>query len=83
MNNLTGNMGINLSNEIDVVANSFSVIQGNEITNILDLIGTSIGASEVYTRTQTDAKLALKQNTLNWLHGDSDGKNTISTGQGL
>ena len=79
----SGNMGINLSNEINVIANSFSVIQGNEIKNILDLIGTATGSVDAYTKTQTDNKLALKQDTVNWLSGDSSNKNTISTGQGL
>ena len=35
--------GINLSNQTNVVANSYSVIQGNEIVNLLDLIGTGGG----------------------------------------
>ena len=37
--------GINLSNQTNVVANSYSVIQGNEITNLLDLIGTGGGGA--------------------------------------
>ena len=77
------NDGFNLSNTNDVVANSFSVIQGNEITNLLDLIEAAGESIDAYTKTQTDNKLALKQNTLNWIYGDSSGKNTISTGQGL
>ena len=40
MNVLSGTMGINLSNEINIVANSFSVIEGNTIVNLLDLIAT-------------------------------------------
>ena len=75
--------GIHLSNQTNVVANSFSVIQGNEITNLLDLIGAAGESIDAYTKTQTDDKLALKQNTLNWLTGDSTSKNTISTGEGL
>ena len=34
------NNGFNLSNTNDVVADSYSVIQGNEITDVLDLIGS-------------------------------------------
>ena len=78
----------NLSNSSDVIANSFSVIDDSEIVNILDLIGTGGGGvgtttGDVYTKTQTDDKLALKQNTIYWLTGDSTNKNTISTGEGL
>ena len=76
MNTGSGNMGINLSNEINVVANSFSVIQGNEITNLLDLIGSTAASVDAYTKAQTDNKLALKQDTVNWLTGDSSGKNS-------
>ena len=43
--------GINLSNQTNVVANSFSVIQGNEITNLLDLIGAAGESIDAYTRT--------------------------------
>ena len=35
------NNGFNLSNTNDVVADSYSVIQGNEITDVLDLIGSA------------------------------------------
>ena len=53
MNNLTGNMGINLSNEIDVVANSFSVIQGNEIKNIFNVIYTETEIDQLFLATRT------------------------------
>ena len=58
------NDGFNLSNTNDVVANSYSVIQGNEIVDLLDLIGAAGGTVDAYTKTQTDSKLALKQDTL-------------------
>ena len=64
MNDGSGNMGINLSNQTNVVANSFSVIQGNEIVNLLDLIGTGGGpgtaTTDAYKKTQTDAILLYK-----------------------
>ena len=59
LNNMsTLNNGFNLSNTNDVVANSFSVIQGNEITNLLNIIGTTAASIDAYTKTQTDNKLA-------------------------
>ena len=74
MNVLSGNMEINLSNEINIVANSFSVIEGNTIVNLLDLIATGgAGAGggfsvlttetgytkgETYSTTQSDVLLA-------------------------
>jgi hypothetical protein len=62
----------------------FSVIDGGKIVNIKDLIPTSNSTPiDAYTKAQVDEALLLRQNTLNWLTGDSNGKNTISTGNGL
>jgi hypothetical protein len=80
--NLTS--GLKLSNSIDVIANSYSLIDGNGVVNIRDLIGTGGGGTiDAYTKVEMDNALLLKQNTLNWLTGNSNGKNTISTGDGL
>ena len=46
--------GVNLTNSSDVVANSYSVIQGNKIVNLLDLIKTSGETTDTYTKTQLD-----------------------------
>jgi hypothetical protein len=80
------NQGIDLSNIIDIVADSYSLIQGNGIVDIRDLFGTGGGGGgtvDAYTKAEVDSSLLLKQNTLNWLTGNSNGKNTISTGEGL
>jgi hypothetical protein len=54
--NLTS--GLQLSNSGDVIANSYSFIEGNEVVNIKDRL-------------------------VNWIGGDSTGKNRISTGEGI
>jgi hypothetical protein len=75
------NTGIDLSNSIEVVADSVSLIRENGVVNILDLI--AVAGVDAYTKAETDAALLLKQDTLNWLTGDSTAKNTISTGEGF
>ena len=44
MNNLTGNMGINLSNEINVVAHSLSLFENNKITDVREIFLSKIDA---------------------------------------
>jgi hypothetical protein len=61
--------GVELSNSSDILANSFSLIEGGKIVNIKTIIETVVEA------TMTPP--------LNWLYGDSTAKNTISTGDGL
>jgi hypothetical protein len=53
--------------------------------DIRDLLGTGGGGGTVdaYTKAETDSALLLKQNTLNWITGNSNGKNMIRTGDGL
>ena len=69
--------GVNLSNQTNVVANSCSVVQGNKITNILDLLpGGSQAAPTIdaYTKLQTDTILinkAEKNNTYTELELDA------------
>ena len=61
--------GVNLANSSDVVANSYSVIQGDRIVNILDLIGTGGGGGggaatiDAYTKMQSDVIIANIQLT--------------------
>ena len=55
--------GVNLSNSMDIVANSYSVIDGNRIVNIRDLMpGGSQAAPTIdaYTKLQSDAILINK-----------------------
>ena len=47
----------------------------------MDLTPTSTG--DTYTKAHVDGTLPLKQHILNWISGDSNCKNSISTGQGL
>jgi hypothetical protein len=51
--------GVNLSNRMDIIANSYAVIEENRIINIRDLLpGGSQTATPIdaYAKTQTDAK---------------------------
>ena len=55
--------GVNLTNSSDVVANSYSVIRGDSIVNILDIIpggAQGTGTVDAYTKTETDIKLLNK-----------------------
>jgi hypothetical protein len=73
---------INLSNSSDVIANSYSLIEGNDVVDIKDLIAAAGEAIDAYTKAEVDSSLLLKQDSINWITGNSDGKNTISTGEG-
>jgi len=73
--------GLNLSNSSDVIANSYSLIEGNDVVNIKDLIAEA--GVDAYTKAETDAALLLKKNTINWITGDSSSINTNSTGEGV
>ena len=58
--------GVNLTNSSDVVANSYSVIRGSSIVNILDLLPGGIQGPttvDAYTKIETDIKLLSKSNT--------------------
>jgi hypothetical protein len=61
--------GVQLANSSDVLANSLSLIEGDKIVNLKEVIETIAGTAA--------------GPPLNWLTGDSTGKNTISTGEGL
>jgi hypothetical protein len=74
--------GFQLANSSDVIANSYSLIEGNDVVNIKDLILAAGSTIDAYTKAETDAALLLKQNNINWITGDSNGINTISTGEG-
>ena len=58
--------GVNLTNSSDVVANSYSVIRGSSIVNILDLLPGGIQGPttiDAYSKIETDIKLLRKSNT--------------------
>jgi hypothetical protein len=60
--------GVNLSNSMEILANSYSVIEGNRIVNVRDLMpGGSQTATPIdaYTKLQTDAFLVNKSDKAN------------------
>ena len=59
--------GVNLSNIMDIVANSFSVIEGNKIVNVRDLMpgGNQVATPiDAYAKAQTDAVIMYKSDKL-------------------
>ena len=60
--------GVNLTNSSDVVANSYSVIRGSSIVNILDLLPGGIQGPttvDAYTKIETDIRLLSKADKSN------------------
>jgi hypothetical protein len=55
-----------------------------EVSGAITMGGMSVLTTDTgYTKAQVDDSLLLKQNTLNWILGNSSGSNTISTGEGV
>ena len=57
---------LSLNNSNDIIANSISLINDNKTVNILDLFAlkTNNGFTNVYTKTESDTLLNLKQNLI-------------------
>ena len=73
--------GVNLTNSSDVVANSYSVIRGSSIVNILDLLPGGIQGPttvDAYSKIETDLKLLNKANTVD-VYKKSEVNSLIST----
>ena len=55
--------GLNLNNTENIIADSISIVQGNNVVNILDLFSSGeVDLSNYYNKTEIDTSLGLKFN---------------------
>jgi hypothetical protein len=54
---------VSLINTTDIIANSISIIEGNQIINIKDLVGNTNPGDGIYDTTDLLLKIGKKANT--------------------
>ena len=53
-------MSLSLNNSIDIVANSISIIKGNQTIDLLTSLGDKVDTNATYTQTQLNTLLDAK-----------------------